>query len=49
MRLLATLSKVTNYGWLGINLDPAGDGVQFDSRQSATPTRRPELTVSYYV
>lgn len=39
-----------NYGWLGINLDTAtGDGIQFDSSQSTTAIRRPELTVAYYV
>jgi hypothetical protein len=39
-----------NFGWLGINLDTAtGDGIQFDSSQSVTAARRPELTVSYYV
>jgi hypothetical protein len=38
----------TNYGWLGKNLDTAtGDGVQFDSRESITTTRRPKLTVRY--
>jgi hypothetical protein len=38
----------TNYGWLGKNLDTAtGDGVQFDSRESVTTTRRPKLTVRY--
>jgi hypothetical protein len=38
----------TNYGWLGKNLDTAtGDGVQFDSRESITATRRPKLTVRY--
>jgi hypothetical protein len=42
-------SPSTNYGWLGLNTDPAGDGVQFDSRQSATPARRPKLTVRYYL
>jgi hypothetical protein len=42
-------SPATNYGWLGLNTDAAGDGVQFDSRQSATPARRPKLTVRYYL
>lgn len=38
----------TNYGWLGKNLDTAtGDGVQFDSRESITASRRPKLTVRY--
>jgi len=38
----------TNYGWLGLNLDAAtGDGVQFDSSESVTTTRRPVLTVRY--
>ena len=37
----------TNYGWLGLNTDTSGDGVQFDSRQGATASRRPKLTVRY--
>jgi hypothetical protein len=42
-------NPATNYGWLGLNTDTAGDGVQFDSRQSATPAHRPKLTVRYYL
>lgn len=38
----------SNYGWLGMNTDTAtGDGVQFDSRESVTTTRRPRLTIRY--
>lgn len=42
-------SPSTNYGWLGLNTDTGGDGVQFDSRQSTTAARRPKLTVRYYL
>lgn len=39
-----------NFGWLGLNLDVAtGDGIQFDSSQSVTASRRPELTIAYYI
>lgn len=40
-------NPATNYGWLGKNLDTLGDGVQFDSSESVTTTRRPKLTVRY--
>jgi len=42
-------NPATNYGWLGLNTDAGGDGVQFDSRQSTTPARRPKLTIRYYL
>lgn len=37
-----------NYGWLIEPFDlVSGDGVQFDTRQGVTPSRRPKLTVRY--
>jgi hypothetical protein len=37
-----------NYGWLIENTDLAGgDGVQIDSREGATTSRRPKLIVKY--
>jgi len=39
----------TNYGWLGESTDiTGGDGVQFDSEESVTASRRPKLTVRWY-
>ncbi len=38
-------NPATNFGWMGVNTDAAGDGVQFDSRQGVTASRRPKLTV----
>lgn len=38
----------TNYGWLLEQISSAtGDGLQFDSRQSITASRRPKLTIRY--
>lgn len=43
-------SPSTNYGWLLVNLDAAtGDGVQFSSKASVTPSRRPLFTIRYCV
>lgn len=38
---------VNNYGWLIESIDNAGDGLQFDTRQGATASRRPKLTIQY--
>lgn len=43
-------NPATNYGWMFEQIDSStGDGLQFDSRQSITPSRRPKLTVRYVV
>lgn len=44
---LMVTTPATNYGWLGESTDLGGDGVQFDSRESATAARRPKLTMRY--
>jgi hypothetical protein len=38
----------TNYGWLGLAID-VEDGVQLDSRQGATASRHPKLTVRWHL
>ena len=37
----------TNYGWLGVNTDTGGDGVQFASSETANPneSRRPQMII----
>lgn len=41
-------NPATNFGWMIEQISSAtGDGVQFDSRQGVTTTRRPKLTVRY--
>ncbi len=44
-------NPATNFGWLfkGLDESAGGDGVQFDSKAGVTASRRPKLTVRYYV